>query len=85
MTVISGDGAAVAACRALLRKKGVRHDWKWRSTVVTREGPEYVVRIWADVPRRQASPEGTPSYVYVVTPPASGDSGFRIDQVHPAA
>jgi len=85
MKAVLGDGAAVVACHTLLRRKGIPRAWKWRSTVVTKDGPEYVVRIWVDVPARQPRPVGTPSYVYVVNPPAGSDAGFRITQVHSAA
>ncbi len=85
MTVLLDDGAAAAACRALLRDKGVGGDWNWRTTVVTRDGPEYVVRIWVHVPVRRPRPAGTPDHVYVATRSADSDSGFRISQVHPAA
>ena len=85
MSTIVADSQAVAACRALLQRKGIPGSWNWRSTVVTRDGPEHVVRIWVNVPVGQASPEGTPDYVYVAAPSADGDGGFRIEQVHPAA
>jgi hypothetical protein len=85
MSAFLNDGSAVAACRALLQDKGIPGSWNWRNTVVTRDGPEYVVRIWVNVPAGQARPEGTPDYVYVAAPTAGKDGGFSIEQVHPDA
>jgi hypothetical protein len=79
------DGKAVVACREYLYERGLEETVKWRSTVVTKDGPEWVVRVWTKTPFGQSRPEGTPEYVFVVVPEADADRGLRITQVHPKA
>lgn len=78
------DGKAVKACREHLQERGIPQTVPWRNTVVTQDGPQWVVRVWTRTPSGQSRPTGTPDYVFVVNPEENpDDEDLRITQVHP--
>ena len=76
------DGEAVAACRALLKARGVGGHANWRNTIVGTDGAGWVVRIWVSVPVEQSRPAGTPDYVFRASPATDGEDAFTIEEVH---
>jgi len=64
-------------CPAPLERQRMTHRYKWRSNVVTKKGPEWVVRTLS--PLREPRPAGVPDCVSVVVPTPDAAHGLRIE------